>query len=436
MSDRRKIQANIVWLVGERVVRLTTGFVIFGLLARHFGPESFGLLNYATGMVALFLPLASLGLETVVVREVVRAPAEAGTILGTALALRLAGAILGMVIMVAASPWLAAGVPQLPFLLAVGATALAWQAFDVIDSWFQSRLESRNTVMAKFAALLVGTALKLWLLRQDAGLVWFVAAFSLDGICYAVALAVIYRRRGERFAAWRFHLDTARRLLRVSWPLVTSGFLVACYFRLDQVLILRGLGERDLGLYSAAGKVADVWAVLSSFALTSIFPLLVARHRDDPAQFGRDLQFAFDAMTASGYFVAVSVSITAPFLMPVVFGDSYRASGYILAILAWSAPFVFSGGVRAHYFLLEGNTSYHNWTALLGIGTNLALALVLMPRFGAMGVAIAVVVSSALSAIASSFLFSPLRTCGRQQLRALAIPFRPAALGAVLRRTT
>lgn len=436
MSERRQISANILWLLGERLARIGVNFAVIGLLARHLGPESFGALNYAAGIAAMFTALATLGLDTVVVRELVRTPAEAPTILGTAFGLRLIGAVLAIGAVLLTIPWLDADTPGLRTLVGIASCGLVWQAFEVIDLWFQKNLQSRHTVTAKLAALVAGSAVKLALIARGAPLTWFCWALLLDGLLYALALVYVYRRQAVRPGAWHCSGALARRLLHVSWPLVTAGLLVALYLRLDQILVLHVLGSRELGFYAAASKVAELWIVFSAFILTSVFPLLAARRERGDAQFQRDLQFAFDAMTGLGYLIAVVVSLAAPVVIPLVFGENYRAAGRVLAVLSWSVPFIFSGGVRAHYFMLEGTTSYHNWAAALGIAGNAALALALMPRWGAPGAAAAVVISSALSVWATSYLFPRLRACGRLQTTALLLPLRPRAWPALVRRLT
>ncbi|MEO6875271.1 MAG: flippase [Opitutaceae bacterium] len=436
MSERRRVSANILWLLGERMLRLGVSFGIIGLLARHLGPEGFGTLNYAIGLAVLFTALATLGLDTVVVRELVRSPAQTDAILGTAFVLRLVGAIVAIIALGLCAPWLVAGTHALLPLVAITSLALVWQAFEVIDLWFQKHLQSRHTVVAKLAALIISSAVKLVLIARAAPLAWFCWAFVLDGLLYAAALVLVYRQQGGRLGSWNFSRPLARTLLHTAWPLITAGLLISFYLRLDQILVLRLLGARELGFYTAASKVAEIWIAVSAFVLTSVFPLLAARHVLGTERFLRDLQFAFDVMTGLGYIIAVSVTLAAPTLIPLVFGENYRPAGRVLAVLAWSAPFIFSGGIRAHYFMLEGTTIYHNWSALLGIAANAALAYWLLPWLGAPGAAAAVVVSSALSAWVSSYIFPRLRDCGRLQTIALLLPVRPRTWPDLFRRLT
>ena len=65
-------------------------------MARSLGPEQFGTLSVAQAFVALFAFIASLGLPSIVVRDVVRRPADQEGIISSAFFLRLAGGLLAV----------------------------------------------------------------------------------------------------------------------------------------------------------------------------------------------------------------------------------------------------------------------------------------------------------------------------------------------------
>jgi O-antigen/teichoic acid export membrane protein len=62
-------------------------------VARYLGPEQFGLLNYAVAFVALFTSVATLGLNGIVVRDLVQDPSMAETTMGTAFMLSVLGGL-------------------------------------------------------------------------------------------------------------------------------------------------------------------------------------------------------------------------------------------------------------------------------------------------------------------------------------------------------
>ncbi|MGN1365156.1 MAG: oligosaccharide flippase family protein, partial [Victivallis vadensis] len=70
----RRYGANTLWLMAEKVIRLAVGFSVGVYVVRFLGPAQYGLLNYAISFVALFSIFCSLGLDVILVRELVRFP--------------------------------------------------------------------------------------------------------------------------------------------------------------------------------------------------------------------------------------------------------------------------------------------------------------------------------------------------------------------------
>jgi polysaccharide transporter, PST family len=88
-----RIVYNTSWLFADRIIRMGLGVIIVIFLARYLGPEQFGIYNYAIAFVALFTAFSSLGLDSIVVRDIVRSPEKKDEILGTSLVLKLTASI-------------------------------------------------------------------------------------------------------------------------------------------------------------------------------------------------------------------------------------------------------------------------------------------------------------------------------------------------------
>jgi PST family polysaccharide transporter len=171
----RHVAGNSAWLLTDRVVRLGLGLLVNIWMARYLGPDRFGLFNYAAAFVALFFPVVTLGLDSLVVRDLARDPSHKDEILGTVFVLRITGAIVSCVLAVGLILFLRPDDAQVHWLVGITSLGALFQTFDTIDLWFQSQLQSRFTVYAKNAAFLLLAATKLapgrhrqsWLLGQS-----------------------------------------------------------------------------------------------------------------------------------------------------------------------------------------------------------------------------------------------------------------------------
>ena len=83
---------NTSWLFAEKILRMGVGLFIGIWVARYLGPDKFGLLSFAQSFVSLFTIIATLGLDEIVVRELIKKEGEKDLIVGTTFWLKFFGA--------------------------------------------------------------------------------------------------------------------------------------------------------------------------------------------------------------------------------------------------------------------------------------------------------------------------------------------------------
>lgn len=239
--------SNFTWLVAGRVLRLGLSLTVGAWMARYLAPADFGELSYLISLVALLAALAGVGLDGLVVRELVDRRRDPGETLGTAFGLRIsAGLVLytGLV----ACWWWRAGVGPGLWMVAMLGTELVLQAANVFDLHFQSRSANRWTVLAGTVALAVASCVRVALIVSGAPVVYFAAAVMMEGGLQAAFLAWFYLRRDPDRPAWRFSPVRARALLAESWPMIVSAVAVAGCMRVDQVMLKTMAGEAAVGV--------------------------------------------------------------------------------------------------------------------------------------------------------------------------------------------
>jgi len=176
-----------------------------------------------------------------------------------------------------------------------------------------------------------------------------------------------------------------------------------------------------LGLYSAALRLSEVWYFLPVALTSSVFPALVRSKEADESRYLDRLRRLFSLMAVIALTVAISTSLFASQLIQLVFGDRYAGAGTVLSIHVWTSIFVFWGVVGETWYLNEGLTRltlYRTGSAALA---NVALNLVMIPRYGGVGAAIATLVSQAWSAWLSNLVWARTRPLFFMQLRSLSL---------------
>lgn len=392
---------NTGWLLAEKALRLLLGVAVSAWVARYLGPAQFGALSYALALVALFAVLANVGLDAVLVREIARSPAERDALLGSALFLKACGAALACCGALAAAMLLAED--RLFFRLVLpAALALLFQSLETVDLWFRAELKARAAAFARTAAFTAAALLKVVLVLREAPLEAFAWVVLVEAALSAAALVAAYRAHGQRIAAWRARAEPLRLLLRQSWPLLLSGFMVTIYMRIDQVMLGYLAGPEAVGVYSAAVFLSEPWYFVPTALVMSAAPALAQCRSDDPALYPTRLEQLFRLMLGVSLAIALAVSLSSGLLTGLVFGPQYRGAADVLAVHAWATVFVAVGVGGGQYLVLEDLTRLAFQRTVVGAALNVALNLLWIPDYGALGCAWATLLSYAAAGL---FLF-------------------------------
>lgn len=417
----RKVVGNTGWMFFDKIIRMGTGFLITVWMSRYLGPAQFGLFSYAVAFVALFAAIANLGLYGIVVRDFVRYPEEQDRLIGTALFLKFTGGLCCVGLSLAVIALLRPGDRLMLLLVGISAAGMVFQAGETFDFWFQSQLRSRMSVLGNLPGFFLITVVKVALLLTAAPLVAFAWAALGEMALSCLGLLAAYHVATKRLGRLRVSGRWARSLLRDSWPLVFGGVMLMVFSRIDQVMLGQMLGDRAVGLYSAAVKLAEFWYFVPLFALNSLFPTIVAaRESGEAAYFGR-LQQVADALAGIAYLFVLPLALLASPLVTLLYGKAYAAAGPVLAVYVVSSVFIIMGHVREYWVASENIATFSLVATTVGATVNVVLNLVLIPALGPIGAAWATLLSIIVSGYLINLVHPRTRRIFRIQTRAILL---------------
>lgn len=420
-AGAQRIAANMVWLLADRIVRLGVGLLVSVWVARYLGPQLFGVYSYAIAFVGLFGFVSTLGLDSIVVRDIVHAPQDANEILGTAFSLKLIGAVVTLLAATSIGTLAQASDPVMPILIGLVAAGTLFQAFDVIDFWFQSQVRSKYTVYARNTAFLILSLIKVLLILLHAPLIAFACAALAEIVLGAIGLIAAYQLTGQTVRRWRTSLARARMLLSVSWPLMLSSIAVWVYMRIDQVMLGLLADTRALGVYSAAVRLSEVWYFIPIAIVSSVFPAVVRSKAIDEKLYYERLQRLFNLMVVLSYVIVIPVTLLAGPIINLLYGPSYSEASRMFIVLMWAGLFVGLGVAREAWLVNEGLTRFSFATAVAGAITNVVLNIVLIPRWGGFAAAWATLAAQAVAVTLSTLLYARTRRIFVMQMKALVL---------------
>jgi polysaccharide transporter, PST family len=417
-----KIFSNISWLFLDRILRMGMGLFVGIWVARYLGVKQFGLLSYATAFVGLFSTFSDLGLSSLAIRAIANKPEQKDLILGTIFWLKLFGGIVTLLLTVGSIFAFRQDDSLTIGIVAILASVGIFQAFDAIDLWFQSQVNSKYIVIVKNIAFIVVVISRIILIYLHAPLLAFAGATLTEAVLGALGMIFIYRIKKYSIYLWRWNLTLAKALLRESWPLILSSFTIMIYMKIDQIMLGEMLNIQAVGLYSSATRVSEIWYFIPTAIASSMAPSIYAAKKDkNEFLYYQKIEQLLRILSFTAILIALPMSFLSGTIMTSLFGGEYAASGPILAVHIWAAFFVFMGVGTSCWFIAEDLNHLALSRTSLGVFINIVLNFFLIPVFGGLGAAIATLISQAFAAFFSHAMNPKTRIIFKIQLKALLI---------------
>ena len=405
-----KILNNIGWLFFDKVLRMGVGMLVVVWVARYLGTEQFGLFSFASAFVGMFASVAGLGMQSIVVRDIVRDPKYKEETLGSAAVLQLLGGLLAYGCALITIFWLRPEDNLAKYLVAILGSIFLFRFSDIALYWFESQILSKYIVWVQNSCFLFFAAIKVGLIINNAPMIAFAWATTAEALTVAVLIFLMLGLRGLKIHQLSFSLLRAKTLLTDSWPLLLSGMAIMLYMKIDQIMLGQMLGDKAVGIYSAAVRISEVWYFIPMAIAASVFPdILKAKERDNEIYLNL-LQRLYDLMVCLSVAIALPMTILSTPIVVALFGSAYTESGPILAIHIWASVFVFLGVASNQWYVAENRLILGLQRTLLGLTINVIFNFILIPKFGVIGAAFAAL----LGQIAAAWLFDLIQPATRE----------------------
>ena len=400
---RNKVSRNALFKLGSEVVGRIATFLLVLSAARQLGESMFGFYNYGLALGFIVAQIADFGMQLLIAREVAVLGKKARPLVISALRIKLLLSVPVLVLLFVFTAGQPADVRMALFCL--GLLMLAQTFLEFVAYVFRGQ-QALATEAQLLAAARLATAFLGFLVLSLGGGLLALALSSLVAVAllFGRALYLLWRdgwldNEKERppvnvvdGGAVRVHLDLLKRAL----PLGVAIFLSIAYTRLAVILLQYRVGETAVAHFSAAFRLVEPGQILPASLLAAVFPALSqALHSDREA--ARRLGWWTSLLLAFvGTAVAVALWVTAPWLIPALFGDAFQGSVTILQLLGLSVLPAFVNYGLTHFLIARGQQ------AAIGFFTGGMLLLHgllswhLIPRWGPAGPAISIILAEGL----------------------------------------
>lgn len=408
------ITKNTIWPMAEKIYRLLLSFGIYAWMARSLGPESFGNLNYALSLLAFFEALSNLGLINIIKQEMIKIPKDSSIIIGSSLYLYFIGALISSI-----------GLGLTYFfnhniLLLVFIPFYFFRVFDVWEHFLDATKRSIVVARYKIFSFSLISFFRIIILYLQCNLIIVALSFLLEPLI--LSLFYYYHFQKEKISKIRYDYKLMLHLIKRSWPIIFSSFAVLTYMKLDQIMLMHLTTSKEVGLYSAAVKLSEVWFFIPISLCNAFFPSIVSSYSiENSNKFEESLQKLHSILLYTFLLGVIILIPLSKIFIPLLFGEKYIPSINIFSVHIFSSLFIFFGQAQGIWDTCSNQIGYSFFRAAMGGLSNLILNFYMIPLWGVMGAAYATILSYSITFFWMNLIHPKNRTYLKLQLKSWKI---------------
>ena len=384
---------NTSYLLFDKIFKMIISFFVVIYLTRYLGPERFGLLSYAQSFVSIFIAFASLGLSQIIVRDIVNDQNNIDNVLGTTFFMMFASSIISMGVIFILSFFIYKE-SQTRLLVNIVATTVAFQVFYIlIESFFQARVLSKYIVFASNTGFLVSSFIKILLVYFSMPLMYFAYALVFDSLFLALSCLFIYNYKGGSILGWKIEKVLLKKYIKISIPMLMVSITAFIYTRTDQIMIKHMLGDDANGNYAAAIRVSELFYFIPSIIVASIYPKLVELKLQNQDSYLKLLEKLYRLVLWISIPIALTMTFCSSLIITILYGEKFISAPHILSILSWCIIFSSIDAVFVKILYVEKFESRYLYKNVFGVLINIVLNYILINTYGAVGAAMATLIT-------------------------------------------
>lgn len=420
----KKVAKNSSWIVFQNIFTMILGVVVTGVIARYFGTEKYGIFNYILSITSLFSGIASIGIYHIATKDLTQRPEDEGKILGTSFTIRLIAAIL---LIIAAETTVCIMTHNDSTSMVIGillSLMMLFSCSEVIDYYATANLKVKYLAVSKCISYIIFAVLKILIVVLKLDIRYYTATYLIEGIIYAIFLSISYKlihKNIGKTCKWSFDKDYAKKLLSNCWYFALSSIMVTIYMRIDQVMLGKMIEDKSqVGIYSAAVRIAEMWAFVPNSIISSFKPVIMKyKGENNNKEYVKNLQRLYDISSLVSILFAIGITIFARLIIMILYGKAFLEASKILYILIWGIWFGILGNVHYVWLICENKGKYSLFYSATGSISNIIFNAILIPKYGMYGAAIATLISQFIANIVSFGIFKETRVLSKFAIKAI-----------------
>ena len=425
MNGVRKIAINTISLGISEIVTKISQFLIFVFIARILGASIFGRFNFAYAFSIIAVLFMDMGINYMLIRDMAKNRSLVSKYLVNSFAIKIALSIITFIIafLILNAADYQKETRVLVYILVLFAFLKSFTEllFSVFKAYEAMHYEAILKILRMLAALAFGLlAISLY---KDIILL-SVIFLAIEAVIFILSFFIIL----SKFEKIRlsFDYEFSKKIFRSAVPFSLSMIFASIYFYIDSIMLSLMKGDSAVGIYSAAYNITLAILFIPGMYVFAIYPVLSKNFDKFRDKVVLIYERSFKYMYIIGLPISIGFYVLARNIILFVYGKEFFPSVIVLKLVSWFVfvKFVsFITGIMLSVHMQRLRTLAQGITAIL----NLALNLLLIPKYSYIGAGIATLISEFVL-FALTFIFVSKRIHAFNVLKILYKPLIAAIL--------
>jgi len=393
----KTIAKNASFLMISQLLTWGMALLMLVFLPRYLGVAGMGQLHLATSIWAIMAIAVSLGMNTLLIKEIARDREKIGSLFGTSIVIRLIISILGFSL-IALYTWFAKyDIETVYVIFIIGIGSTMGQVTTTCSSTLQGLERMELISLSDVVSKGITTIISIVLLLLGYG-VLVVASVIVFGSIINLAIQLFGLHRIYELKI-RFDKNIIGWILRASLPYLFINISLVIYVQIDIVIISLLIDEQGVGWYAAADRLFSTLLFIPTVFIAAVFPAMSRMYADHSDSLQRLMRKSFSGLLIVGIPIGLGVLVIANSFVVQLYGSDFANSGPILALLGIVLILTYQN-ILIGRFLISTDRQ-NTWTVVMVVATlaTIPLDLILIPWCqqtfgnGAIGGALAFIVT-------------------------------------------
>lgn len=399
----KKITKNIGWLMFDQFFILFLQFIVGVKVANYYGADTYGKYAYAASLVGFsgifFEILNSRVIKKYYTEENFTNIVYNITFFKNVIAIILFLVPIGLKIFIE--------IDNVLFLLLIFMCLddiLSTTTFG-IENFFEYKLESRRIVISNNIVKVISYSLQYICMELNMEIIIIPIVRCIGSFIRAFLLKYQYKKNYIIDKKEKRELD-----INLLWKMIDEGkmlwisfvaFLI--YTQMDKMMIKYYLGEKEIGVYSIGVALSSIFAILIGPIQNSIYPKMLELYKKD---YGEYYKFYLKTNTIVTYlylFLAIISIFVLKCLFKYVYSTEYNGAIMVYSILTISVVIKANAIFQMGHMVIKNITKKSFYKTLIGLIMNIILNIILIPKYGINGAAIATMTTHFITLICMDY---------------------------------